>query len=148
LVLFEPPLAVDGPVAGDGLSIYRDLIAAGDLDAAFEFALVNFVRVPAEAIPMIRQTPIWDSSMPLAPTWVRELEQIDALGDDLKHYAAVTASTHLIAGTATTPFLFGSAHALVDMIAGAGITELPGLDHFAHLVDPAGFAAVVRAAVR
>lgn len=147
LVLFEPPLAVDGPVAGDGLATYRALIAAGDLDAAFEFALVTFVRVPAEAVPMIRQTPIWGASTPLAPTWVRELEEIDALGDDLKHYSAITAPTHLVAGTATTPFLLASAHALVDVIAGARITELPGLDHFAHLVDPAGFAAVVRAAV-
>jgi len=147
LVLFEPPLAVDGPVAGPRLATYRELVAAGDLDAAFEFALVNFVRVPAEAVPMIRQTPLWDACAPLTPTWVRELEQIDELGDDLKHYAAITASTHLIAGTATTPFLFESAHALVDVIPEAGITELPGLDHFAHLVDPAGFAAVVRAAV-
>ncbi len=116
LVLFEPPLAVDGPVAGKGLEVYRGLIAAGDLDAAFEYALVNFVRVPAEAVPMIRQTPLWDACVPLAPTWVRELKQIDSLGDHLTHYASITAPTHLIAGTATTPFLFASAHALVDVI--------------------------------
>lgn len=59
LLLFEPPLAVDGPVAGAGLATYRDLITAGDLDAALEFALVNFVRVPREAIPLIRATPLW-----------------------------------------------------------------------------------------
>jgi pimeloyl-ACP methyl ester carboxylesterase len=147
LVLFEPPLAVDGPVAGEGLASYRDLVDSGDLDAALEFALVNFVRVPAEAVPEIRKTPLWAACAPLTPTWVRELEQIDALGDDLKHYAAITAATHLIAGTATTPFLLESAHALVDVIPGAAITELPGLDHFAHLMDPAGFAATVQAAV-
>jgi pimeloyl-ACP methyl ester carboxylesterase len=96
---------------------------------------------------MIRATPLWGACVPLTPTWVRELEQIDALGDDLKHYAAITAPTHLIAGTATTPFLLESARALVDVIPGAAITELPGLDHFAHLVDPAGFAGVVRAAI-
>jgi pimeloyl-ACP methyl ester carboxylesterase len=44
LLLFEPPLAVDGPVAGAALAAYRDLVAAGDLEGAFEFALVNFVR--------------------------------------------------------------------------------------------------------
>lgn len=146
LLLFEPPLAVDGPVAGEGLARYRELVAAGDLDAAFEFALVNFVRVPAEAIPEIRRTPIWALCVPLTPTWIRELEEIDALGDDLGHYAAIAAATHLIAGTATTPFLYKSAHTLVDVIAGATITDLPGKDHFAHLVDPSGFAEVVRAA--
>jgi pimeloyl-ACP methyl ester carboxylesterase len=148
LLLFEPPLAVDGPVAGAGLATYRKLVDAGDLDAAFEFALVNFVRVPAVAVPEIRATPIWAASVPLAPTWVRELEQIDALGADLGHYAAITAPTHVIAGTATTPFLYRSAHDLADVIPGAGITDLPGLDHFAHLVDPKGFADTVRAAVR
>jgi pimeloyl-ACP methyl ester carboxylesterase len=148
LLLFEPPLAVDGPVAGPGLRTYRDLVAAGDLDGAFEFAAINFVRVPPAAIPAIRATPLWGSCVPLTPTWVRELEQIDALGEDLKPYASITAPTHLIAGTATTPFLYESAHALVDVIPQATITDLPGLDHFAHLVDPAGFAATVRSAVR
>jgi pimeloyl-ACP methyl ester carboxylesterase len=148
LLLFEPPLAVDGPVGGAGLPAYRELVAAGDLEGAFEFALVNFVRVPPAAVPEIRRTPIWDTCVPLTPTWVRELEQIDALGDDLKHYASITAPTHLIAGTATTPFLYESAHALVEVIPHATITDLPGLDHFAHLVDPAAFATVARSAVR
>jgi pimeloyl-ACP methyl ester carboxylesterase len=148
LLLFEPPLAVDGPVAGAALPAYRELVTAGDLDGAFAFALVNFVRLPAAAVPEIRQTPIWDSCVPLTPTWVRELEQIDALGEDLKHYASITAPTHLIAGTATTPFLYKSAHTLLDVIPSATITDLPGLDHFAHLIDSAGFATVVRSAVR
>ncbi len=147
LVLFEPPLAIDRPVAGERLAGYRELVDSGDLDAALEYALVNFVRVPPVAIPEIRKTPLWGACVPLTPTWVRELEQIDALGDDPKHYAAITAPTHLIAGTATTPFLLESARTLVEIIPGAAITELPGLDHFAHLVDPAGFAAVVRAAI-
>ena len=147
LIPFEPPLAVDGPVAGPGLARYRDLVEAGDLDAALEFAVINFVRVPAEAVPEIRQTPLWEPMVLLTPTWVRELEQIDALGSDLKHYAAITASTHLIAGTATTPFLYESARALVEVIPRATKSDLPGLDHFAHLVDPAGFAETVRAAV-
>ena len=144
LVAFEPPLAVDGPVAGDDLPRYRELIDAGDLDAALEHALVNFVRVPAEAILMIRQTPLWDSCAPLTPTWTRELEEIDALGDDLGHYATITAPTRLVAGTATTPFLMASAHELARVLPDATLTELPDKDHFAHLMDPEGFAATVR----
>lgn len=147
LILFEPPLAVHGPVAGAGLPRYRELVGAGDLDGALEHALVNFVRLPAEAIPSVRQTPLWDQCVPLTPTWVRELEQIDALGADLGHYATITAPTHLIAGTGTTAFLFESAHRLADIIPGAGITDLPDLDHFAHVVAPELFAATVRQAV-
>lgn len=148
LVLFEPPLNVNGPVAGEGLSSYRALIAVGDLDAAFEFALVNFVRIPPEEVPAVRQTPLWDQCVALTPTWTRELEQIDAQGADLRRYASIGARTHVIAGTATTPFLLTSARSLVDAIPGATITELPEMNHFAHLVDPAGFAEVVRRAAR
>jgi pimeloyl-ACP methyl ester carboxylesterase len=79
---------------------------------------------------------------------VRELEQIDALGGDLGHYSSITARTHLIAGTATTPFLYTSAHTLADVIPHAAVTDLAGQDHFAHLTDPSGFTTAVRAAVR
>lgn len=144
LITFEPPLAVDGAVAGEHLPRYRELVAAGDLDAALEHALVHFVRVPQEAVPMIRETPLWESCAPLTPTWVRELEAIDALGADLGHYASITAPTRIIAGTATTPFLLQSAHELAAVVPGATVTELPDQDHFAHLMDPEGFATTVR----
>ncbi|MDQ1113570.1 pimeloyl-ACP methyl ester carboxylesterase [Microbacterium testaceum] len=143
LLAYEPPLAVQGPVAGDRLAGYRELVDAGDLDAALEYALVNFVRVPAEAIPFIRETPLWGASVPLTPTWVRELAEIDALGSDLAPYAEIDDPTHLIAGTATTSFLYQSAHDLANIIPGAGITDIEGADHFAHLADPRGFTRVV-----
>lgn len=143
LIAYEPPLAVQGPVAGERLPGYRELVDAGDLDAALEYALVNFVRVPAEAIPFIRETPIWGASVPLTPTWVRELAEIDALGSDLSPYADIHDPTHLIAGTATTSFLYQSAHDLARIIPDAEITDIDGADHFAHLADPQGFTRVV-----
>jgi pimeloyl-ACP methyl ester carboxylesterase len=143
LIAFEPPLAVDGPVAGEHLSRYRELIAAGDCDGAIEHALVHFVRVPPEAIPMLRQTPLWAVCVELAPTWVRELEQIDALGDDLTHYASIESPVRLIAGGATTPVLLQSARTLADMVPQASLIELDGGDHFANLSDPAGLAKTI-----
>lgn len=148
LLLFEPPLAVDGPVVGDALHTYRQLIASGDYDKAIEFAVINIVQVPPEQIPALRETPMWASLVELSPTWTRELEQIDKLGDDLTHYSSITARTHVIAGTETTPFLYASAQALVDVIPTASITYLEGMDHFAHVVDPARFAEAVQAAAR
>jgi pimeloyl-ACP methyl ester carboxylesterase len=146
LMVYEPPLALQGPVAGADLPRYRQLVESGRLDDALEHALLKFVRLPAEAIPMVRQTPLWSMCVPLTPTWTRELEQIDALGSDLSRYAAITAPSHVIVGTATTPFLSESAHALAEVIPGAGLTEVPGVDHFGHLSDPKGFARVIVAA--
>jgi pimeloyl-ACP methyl ester carboxylesterase len=148
LIAYEPPLAVQGPVAGERLQGYRDLVDAGDLDAALEYALVNFVRVPAEAIPFIRETPLWGASVPLTPTWVRELAEIDALGTELTPYAEIDDPTHLIAGTATTSFLYQSAHDLAEIVPNAGISDIEGADHFAHLADPEGFTRVVVDALR
>ncbi len=147
-IAYEPPLAVQGAVAGERLPGYVELIETGDLDGALEYALVNFVRVPSEAIPFIRETPIWGAAAPLTPTWVRELREIDALGDDISVHGAIDDPTHLIAGTATTPFLYQSVHDLVSVIPGATSTDIEGADHFAHLSDPAGFARVVAEAVR
>ncbi|MFC8797756.1 alpha/beta fold hydrolase [Promicromonospora sp. NPDC057138] len=148
LFLFEPPLPVDGPVAGPKLADFRAAIAAGDNARALEIALVEFVRLPAEAIPHVQQTPLWDASLPLTPTWARELEQIDALGPDIDRYSALGGRpTHLIGGTGTTAFLLESVRRLNRIIEGSTITELPDLDHFAHLADPAGFAAAVRQGV-
>lgn len=147
LVAYEPPLAVDGPVAGEHLPRYVELIEAGDLEAAFEHALLYFVRVPAEALPFIRSTPLWAASLPLMPTWTRELREIDALGSDLSRYATIAAPTHLIAGSVTTPYLIRSVHELATVIPGAHASDLEGADHFGHLTNPAGFAELVVAAV-
>ncbi|WP_166975202.1 alpha/beta fold hydrolase [Brevibacterium atlanticum] len=145
LFLFEPPLPMHGPVAGPRLEDYRDAIAAGDNEKAIEIALVNFVELPAEAIPHVRSTPLWESIVPLAPTWTRELEQIDALGANTDRFSALSGRpTHVIAGTSTTGFLLESAHLLNRVIVDSTITELPGLDHFAHIVDPQAFAQAVR----
>lgn len=147
LVAYEPPLAVAGAVAGERLPGYEKLIDSGDLDAALEYALINFVRVPAEAIPFIRETPLWGACVPLTPTWTRELREIDGLGDSLKPYAEIGDATHLIAGTATTAFLYQSAHDLASVIPGASVTDIDGADHFANLADPVGFARVVVEAI-
>ncbi|MGY1840219.1 MULTISPECIES: alpha/beta fold hydrolase [unclassified Modestobacter] len=147
LIAVEPPLAVDGPVAGEALPRYRQLISVGDLDGAVAHGLVHFVGMAAEDVEVMRQSPLWPTFRSLSPTWVRELEQIDALGLDLAHYSSVDAGTQVLVGTATTPFLQRSARALADVIPHAVLTELPGLDHGAHAADPAGFAAAVREAI-
>lgn len=149
LILFEPPLPVFGQVAGPKLEDYRAAISAGDNARALEIALVEFVGLPAEALPHVKQTPLWDAILPLAPTWTRELNQIDALGPDIDRYSVLSDKpTHLIGGTGTTAFLLESVRRLNRTIGGSTITELPDLDHFAHLADPVGFAGAVRQGLR
>ncbi|WP_259467909.1 alpha/beta fold hydrolase [Rhodococcus sp. SBT000017] len=76
LVLYEPPLPVDGPVAGEHLAPYAAAIAAADNDAAIRIAMEHFIRIPAAETEAIAATPLWRQFLALAPTWTRELEQI------------------------------------------------------------------------
>ncbi len=58
LIAYEPPLAVQGPSRGERLAGYRELVDAGDLDGALEYALVNFVRVPPKRSPSSARRPL------------------------------------------------------------------------------------------
>lgn len=148
LVLFEPPLPVDGPVAGAALPRYREAIEAGDPDAALEISLTEIVRMPREQVDLLRQSPGWPQLRELAWTWTRELVEIDALGDDITRYGALGATdVTVLRGIATTPTLFESAQRLVDVVPGARLIEIPDADHFAHIVTPDAFADALRKAL-
>lgn len=148
LLAYEPPLAVQGPIVGDQLPGFARLVAAGDLDGALEYALSNFAKLPKHAISKIKKTQLWHDSIPLVPTWTRELNEIDALGSDLGHYAVIEDPTELLAGTHTLAFLYQSTHDLAKIIKSSQVTDLKHADHFAHISDPQGLANVVVNAIQ
>ncbi|MGP6173782.1 alpha/beta fold hydrolase [Corynebacterium sp. A21] len=144
LILFEPPLNLDKLVAGPELPRYREAIAAGDNDTAMRIALLNMVDLPAEAVEAISQSPLWPQLLELAPTWTREFERIDALGFDHRRYRTLPgAKVHFLVGSNTTPMLKAATRFLSGHIEGAGLTTMPGLDHFSHVTAPVEFAAHV-----
>ncbi|BAU94481.1 alpha/beta hydrolase [Corynebacterium suranareeae] len=148
LVLFEPPLPVDGPVAGDALPKYKDAIESGDPDAALGISLKEIVRVSDAEIAGLRQSPVWPRLCELAPTWTRELVEIDALGDDFSRFNVLeTANVSVIRGTATSPMLFESATEVVDAVPGSRLYEIPEADHFAHLMVPDTFSENLKQAL-
>src|SRR6202041_1825840 len=84
LILYEPPLPVGGPVAGAYLAEYRNAIDDGDFDRALEIGYTRFAAIPASRIPSMRITTDWAQAKELAPTWTREIEEIDKLGPSLE----------------------------------------------------------------
>lgn len=150
LILFEPPLNLDRLVAGEALETYRAAIDDGDNDRAMRVALEDMVEVPAEVVEGIAQSPLWPQLIELAPTWTREFEVIDGLGFDHIHFADLPAGKlRLLVGAETTPLLAASTRALKKVLPDAGVTDMPGLDHFSHVTAPTELAAhVVDAATR
>lgn len=58
VALYEPPLPVDGPIAGKHLAPYAAAIAASDNDAAIRIAMEHFIRAPRAEIEMLATTPL------------------------------------------------------------------------------------------
>ncbi|WIM67804.1 alpha/beta hydrolase [Corynebacterium breve] len=148
IIAFEPPLAVDEPVAGEPWVEYRNAIEAGNNDDALRLGLRSFVRASDAEVEAMANSSSWPSLLEIAPTWVRELREIDALGSGASRYAPlVERSTAVLVGTATSPFLLKSAEALIDAVPSIHPVSMPGLNHFAHVFDPVGFAGHVRHAM-
>jgi pimeloyl-ACP methyl ester carboxylesterase len=144
LVLYEPPLAVNGPVAGEALAPYADAIASGDVDRALVIGLQDVIHLPADGVGFLRTTPLWGAMSALAPTWTRELAQIDQHGGDVERYRDLVVPTTLILGEATPQQLDAATTALSRVLPNGTVVSLPGQGHFAHLEQPALLAAAIR----
>jgi pimeloyl-ACP methyl ester carboxylesterase len=132
LVIYEPPLPVGGPIAGEYLEPYRQAIAAHDPDTALEIGFTHFSNLPAEAIAFMRATKAWPRLCNLAPSWVRELEAMDALGPNLDRYAALTCPVLMLVGRFSPEHpLRDASRALAKVLPNARVETLEGQGHVA-----------------
>ena len=143
LVLYEPPLPVDGPVAGQYLAPYAAAIAASDNDAAMRIAMEHFIRAPAAETEAIAATPLWGQFLELAPTWTRELEQIDSSASVMPEYGESTTRTLLLVGEHSPKHLVGASAYLDSRLRDVSKHVLTGQAHFANLVDPGQVASTI-----
>lgn len=142
-ILYEPPVPVGGPVAGEALAPFERAVHDDDLDLALTLGLRYFIKVPDDVIEMIRSTPLWAPRAALTPTWGRELRAIDAFGADLNRFAALTMPTLLITGELSPPWLIDTSLQLQQAIPGSRHVVIPGQAHDAYLLDPAAMASVI-----
>ena len=149
LILYEPPLPVGGPVAGPYLVDYQNAIDDGDFDRALEIGYTRFAAIPVSRIPSMRTTPDWAQAKALAPTWTREIEEIEKLGPSLDRYRTLSAPTLLLLGSESAPHpLKDTTEALSRTLAQARVSELSGQGHIANLRTPGLVAGRVRAFLR
>lgn len=143
LVLYEPPLPVDGPVAGEHLAPYAAAIAESDNDAAMRIAMEHFIRVPAAETEAIAATPLWAQFLTLAPTWTRELIEIDACVSVVPKYGELQTRTLLLVGENSPAHLVGASDHLESRLRDVSKQVLVGQAHFANLVDPGSVASAI-----
>jgi pimeloyl-ACP methyl ester carboxylesterase len=145
LVLYEPPLALNGPVGGASIAPYEEAIREGDLDRALTLGMVNFVKMPQPAIDGMRQEPVWPALASMAPSWPREIQAIDDFGDDLARFAAIDIPVLLIVGELSPAWLIENSHRLQQTMPNATIVEISGHAHVAHNTDPEAMADAILA---
>ncbi|GAC66916.1 alpha/beta fold hydrolase [Gordonia soli] len=136
LVLYEPPLPVEGPVAGANLAPYAEAIDRGDREAAVRIAAEHFLRLPPELAEALEAGPGWPAILELAPTWTRELVEIDGSAALLTDFGALSVRTLLVHGEVSSPFLITATAYLRDALPDATERVLPRQEHLAHVTAP------------
>ena len=132
LVVYEPPLPVGGPIAGEYLEQYARAIAAGDPDTALEIGLSRFTRLPAHAIALLRASKAWPRLRTLAANWTRELKAMDALDPSVDRYAAITGPVLMLVGALSPEHpMHDASRALVRALPNARVETIPGQGHMA-----------------
>jgi len=148
LVVYEPPFPVGGPIAGEYLESYRQAITAHDPDRALEIGFTHFSQVSAQRIAELRATKAWPRICILAPTWIRELEAMDALQPTitqaLQQYAKITCPTLMLIGSLSPEHpILDASRALARVLPNARVETIEGQGHVAMRNAPEQVAQLI-----
>lgn len=144
LVLYEPPLPLEGPVAGPPLEDYAQAMAAGDAERAMEIGLVGFIRLSPEMVASIRQTPGWKKLIGLAPSWTRELRVMDAMPKTVEHFRSMLTPTLLLMGSESREHpMKNTTRALAGVLPNVRVEVLEGQAHLGLRAAPEMIASAM-----
>ena len=137
LVLYEPGLALDGPVAGASLKRFSDLVATGDLHAALLFGVETFVGLTPDEAAAFASSPAWAKLVPMTPTWIRELTIIDSYSVNLERLSQLAVPTTMMAGEVSPAWLVDVSRQVHDALPLSRFVTLDGQGHGANETAPA-----------
>jgi pimeloyl-ACP methyl ester carboxylesterase len=142
LVLYEAPYPMGKPVAGEHLFAFKQALATGDLDLALTIGMERFIGLPSAEVAVTRSSKAWAHMRGLVTTWTRELEAMDALGEDLSAFRNFPTPTLLLRGSESPEYPFQSTtRALEQTLPNARVSTLQGQGHMAMRLVPEVVAA-------
>lgn len=144
LMLYEPPVAVDRPLGGEGLVRAKQALARGNTSQALTIHLRDIVRFPRILVLLMRLLPVWKELCALTPAQIADTEAIEALGVGVQRYARLEMPTLLLGGTRSPAHLGERLEALARVIPHAQTVLLRGQGHLANLRAPEQVAQLVR----
>jgi pimeloyl-ACP methyl ester carboxylesterase len=149
LVVYEPPLVVDGPVGGpDGLPRARAAQKAGDLGTAMAIFVEHMVAVPHGAAQGVKaavaQSPGFAA---MVPRQLDDTDAIDRLGPRLDQYGRIDLPILMLNGDQSPTHLGRRTAALAGVLTNGRRVTLVGQGHGAHESDPVAVAGAIAAFV-
>jgi pimeloyl-ACP methyl ester carboxylesterase len=132
LVLYEPPIPLDGPVYPSGVpERIQAFVDRGDPEAALEVFFREVVHMPDREFEVYRTLPAWKVRITLAPTIPRELTIERTYRFRPERFAQFSVPTLLLLG-GDSPRMFRQ---MIDMVGAAlptsRIAVMPGQQHVA-----------------
>jgi len=143
LALWEPPYILDESARPpkDQVQQYEKMIAEGRRGDAAEYFMTQVVRLPAEFAAFAKTQPWWAGQMALAHTLKYDAIVMGDYSLPARSAAAVQVPTVVITGTASMPFMSGTADALTKALSNGETRSLEGQEHN---VDAAVLGPVLR----
>jgi pimeloyl-ACP methyl ester carboxylesterase len=137
LILYEPPLPVEGSIADGYLEPFSRAVAAGQFSHALKIGLTHFVRLPAAAIATMQSTPQWKEIAKMTPSWGCEVEAIDALDHSIEPYRKISCPALLLMGENSPEYPLRSASlALAGTLLRVRVEAMQGQSHMAMRTVP------------
>jgi pimeloyl-ACP methyl ester carboxylesterase len=149
VVLYDPGAGLNGPIAADGRAPVRALLDAGERDSALTRAFETIMGAPPQVIAGIRQNAaLWAQYRTLLPSWVREVQSLDAFAPTAEELARIRGRTTILLGDRSGPMLTAIAGTWVGRQPGVTVLPLRGQGHTGHLEAPAYVAERIRTALQ
>ncbi|WP_280336899.1 alpha/beta fold hydrolase [Nocardia wallacei] len=143
LALYEPPLPATYPIPD--LDALDTALAAGDYERLLLTASAGAGGFSPAELAAVREDPLWLHKVAQAPALAATLRVLDGVEPTVARYAAVAATTTLITGTTSAPYLLEAADLLAGHVARVDREALPGQGHHP---DPRPLANALAAALR
>jgi pimeloyl-ACP methyl ester carboxylesterase len=138
LALYEPPFTGEVEDAPPPPPSYADRLATSTPAEALELFLTGIVQFPTEALPAMRESPMWRSMESLAPTL--RYDAAVMADNKIPPVTALSVPVTVLVGGASPAWMKKAAQTLATHLPTATVTTLPNQTHD---VDPAVLAAAL-----
>jgi pimeloyl-ACP methyl ester carboxylesterase len=146
LILFEPPLLLAGPAAGEVVGRHAALVDAGDHRGAAVLVADEVLHAPAAIVELLAAAPPPEPRESLG--WAADLGQLAADDRDVSRWSAITLPTLLLQGGQTWPPVPEGVEELARALPHAERLCWADQSHFVTATAPERFADAVAAFAR